>query len=117
MKKGDTRRISRLIAAAHVLFIVWILASLPLAMAVPGYRLFALALITGTFIVWFIFGGECPLTLYENKLRARAGEKKLTPDFISYHLQRSLRIPTFSSHIVWYSVYAYCATIIAVSLT
>ena len=117
MKKSDARRLSRFIAVAHVAFIILVLASLPLALAAPDYRLVAITLIAGTFVVWFVFGGECPLTLYENRLRAQTGEKKLAPDFISYHLQRSLRIPAFSTRVVWYSVYAYCAAIIGVSLT
>jgi len=111
-----TKSLADAIAIVHIIYIALILASLPLVLLYPDFNTVALTLIGILIVAWAFSGFNCPLTTWENYLRARLNAKKRLPNFISYHLRQSLGIEV-STRVVWFSVYAYIVMIAFVSLS
>ena len=79
----DTRNFfstSRFVSVVHLLqgtFLFGVV--LPACIAWKWPRPFAAALICSAFVLWELWGG-CPLTMAENKLRAREGKAIIPPE-------------------------------------
>ena len=111
MKSRQAKAAACSVATVHMLFIVVMLASLPLVFLFEWYKYIALGLLAGIFLAWMMWNFDCPLTVIENSFRRQYGAEQLKPDFISYHLRKTFGM-SFSTRIVWFSVYAYLAAIL-----
>ncbi len=109
------KTIADLFVVIHLLWILLILASLPLVLMFPTLKNMALSLVGINLFSWFIWK-DCPLFIWENSYR-----KKYNPDktyegaFISHYLKKYFNV-SVAAFTVKISLYSYAMALVLVSL-
>ncbi len=75
------------LTVVHGLIVIGSTLSLPVVLMFPATKPYYLAGIGIVLFTWFIFS-DCPLTMIDERIRARLSWQKLDGDFVMYHLAR-----------------------------
>jgi hypothetical protein len=103
----------RALVAFHVAVVASMLIALPAAILWPRTQPYIVIGIVIAAASWVVWQGNCPLTLWERRLRELLQRPVLSDDFTTHHLHRlsGIRISR-RAHTIFH--YSYLVTIVAV---
>jgi hypothetical protein len=80
--------IVRGISTAHAAVVASVVGSMPVAIIWPKTQSYVAAGMAGLLATWALWRGDCPLTVWEEKLRAKFQMPSLSDGFIRHHFAR-----------------------------
>jgi hypothetical protein len=77
---------ANLVFLTHLVFVLATLASLPLVILFPAFRIVIIVLLVLTLLQWWIYKDHCLLTDLEKKFYEKMGQKPYTGGCIAHYL-------------------------------